>query len=481
MSWLTKPQTKTTLLTVFVLAIFFFLRLYRLPSSLMFFNDIGRDLLVVWQSWSQKKPFLLGPQNSALPFNQPALYFYWLYPIAVLSGMSAYTHTVTFLLTIVAILGSLFWIVRKGQTLQLILLSTLWLFAIHPQYIIQNRFIWNPSFVAYFLLLAMFAYFLILKRWDKKWLWLWAFGLSTAIAFSYSVVPTMLAFALLIVWQWRKKSWPFALSLTATSVWWQLPTILFELRYQFQLTKAVLWGERPVQESVTLLEKLNQLLNLFWDGRSDWEIPLLTGFLIVMVTMNWWFIRRTPKPVKLERDQVFSTTSWLTLLTLVLSLIIPIGVQSHYVFGLFTLVFVLVASLRPKLLLITLATMTLWWLQPRFTDIYFRPASRTIAQLEECAALVCERLTEPIFVSLEAGYHPYHNGPEFRFFFSKHGCQVKAIETENHLAQTMAVVVDQGQYEHGRTRFNELTLFGESQEKEVIACPGNIQIHVLER
>lgn len=97
LSWLQRSSTRQLWLFLFVIVFFIFLRVYRLPSTLFFFNDMGRDLLVLWESWEHKKPFLLGPQNSALPFNQPALYFYSLYPAFLLTGMSLFTHTVTFL------------------------------------------------------------------------------------------------------------------------------------------------------------------------------------------------------------------------------------------------------------------------------------------------------------------------------------------------------------------------------------------------
>jgi len=58
--------------------LFVILRLYNINNSLFFINDTGRDMAVL-QSWQNTgKIPLLGPQTSALPINQSAIYFYLL-------------------------------------------------------------------------------------------------------------------------------------------------------------------------------------------------------------------------------------------------------------------------------------------------------------------------------------------------------------------------------------------------------------------
>lgn len=61
---------------IFILIVFIFLRVHRIEETLNFQNDIGRDYLVLLEWYQSGKPPLLGPQNSAVPFNQSAFYFY---------------------------------------------------------------------------------------------------------------------------------------------------------------------------------------------------------------------------------------------------------------------------------------------------------------------------------------------------------------------------------------------------------------------
>jgi hypothetical protein len=483
--WIHKSDAQLYFLIGLVTAIFVSLRLYQLPRTLFFFNDMGRDLLVLWQSWEAKKPFLLGPQNSALPFNQPALYFYALYPIFLLSRMSLYTHTLTFWLitgSILLFLAKLLWSWRIALR---VFVGAVWLMAIQPEYVIQNRFIWNPSFVAPFTLLAFFAYwktqnFTAHQSQPWKWIWLWAFGLATALAFSYSVIPIVAAFVLLILWQWRWQAWKFAVALGSVSVFWQLPTLAFEFRYHWQLTRAVFSGVRPTQVGISAFDKLLALQDFFWHTTSPTLATLATFFLIGVLLINIWLV---VKKNHQTRDEAFVLAGILSLLTLVITLVIPVGVQSHYVFGLFTLLLILLASLRKQLLIITFCLLAFSWLQPGVVKTYWKVPWRTVADLSACGQLVCSQIHEPVFVSTQSNFHPFHNGPEWRFIFAKSGCQVKAIETENGLAQTMLVVADNGEYQHGKTTYNELSLFGADQASEsgVITCPAKVKVHVLKK
>jgi len=484
-TWAQKPDLKWYFLLGFVLAVFIGLRLYRLPSTLFFFNDMGRDLLVVWQSWEAKKPFLLGPQNSALPFNQPALYFYALYPVFLLSKMSLYTHTITFwLFTGLIVLGLSKWLWSWRPAFG-VLLGTIVLIALQPEYVIQNRFIWNPSFVAPLVLVAFFAYWKTRSlgsssKLNWKWLWLWAFGLATALAFSYSVAPLVVAFVGMILWQWRWHAWKFAVAMTSVSIFWQLPTLAFELRYHWQLTRAVLSGERPAQVAVSAVDKLIAIRDFFWHAATPTLATVATILVVSLVVANIWLILKTKRQA---RDEAFILAGVLSVLTPIVTLIIPVGIQSHYIFGLFTVFLITLASLRLRLLVPAVLLLSAIWMQPGVVNKYWLTPWRTVADLSACGELVCSQIKEPVFVSTQSSFHPFHNGPEWRFIFAKSGCQVKAIETENGQAQTMLVVADKGEYHHGKTTYNELSLFEAeiASEKEIISCSDSVRVHRLEK
>jgi hypothetical protein len=81
------------------------------------------------------------------------------------------------------------------------LLIVFFLICLHPQYVIQNRFVWNPSFVTPPLLFAFYAFlalrekYLNKKHMDKILSWLFTLALALALGFSYSLVPAFIAFS----------------------------------------------------------------------------------------------------------------------------------------------------------------------------------------------------------------------------------------------------------------------------------------------
>lgn len=85
-----------------------------------------------------------------------------------------------------------------------------------------------------------------------------------------------------------------------------------------------------------------------------------------------------------------------------------------------------------------------------------------------------------MFVSLQ-GFYGFHAGPEYRFVFKKAGCDIKDVETEPSAASFMATVIDNSTYEHGKTAYNELTLFGSSKVDHAYTCDGNIQVMILKK
>ena len=135
------------LLSLFILFVFIFFRLYKITNSFLFFGDPGRDFLVLENWLITHKPPLLGPQTSALPFNQSAIYFYLLMPLYLITGKSLFSTIYTYVIVysfayIIGFLGFR----HKPRLLQILLVS-FYLISLQPQYIIQGRYIWNPSFV----------------------------------------------------------------------------------------------------------------------------------------------------------------------------------------------------------------------------------------------------------------------------------------------------------------------------------------------
>lgn len=464
-----------------IVLIFSWLRLAHIQTSLLFFGDLGRDYFVLQQWQMTGKPPLLGPQTSALPFNQSAIYFYLLYPFYLLLNHSLFATVIANWTYHLLVFGAGLYLLRRHTHLRLVWLISWFLIAVQPQYVAQHRYIWNPSFVGMSLLTAYISFELLLKKFKPTTLAIFSLSLAAATAFSYSAIPVLLAFGALALIYLRQKIWQVGLALTASLALVNLPTIAFEIRHKFVLTQLMLHGEKLEQSGKALSIKLDSLERFVLAGPGQvWNLLWLTGF-VVLIGLALYQKRQTLKTWSQFWQDRLVRASLLLTITFLLLLVLPISLHAHYVFGLVITGMIVLALLPRPLMLISVISLMLLWLPPALNGSYFKPAFRTTQQSLACAQQVCDVLTEPTFVSVQAGYHPYHNGFEFKYLLKEKGCTVYDIETEPERAEYMAVFADKSEYQHGKTAYNELTQFGESEEIDQIACEGEMRVHILQR
>lgn len=467
------PKIRNLYLVAFLLSlIFLWTRFYQIETSLLFFNDIGRDFLVLFKWQESGKPPLLGPQTSALPFNQSAIYFYLLYPFYVLSGHSPYASLIAYSVFYLVSFALGLYLLRFYPRLEKSLLLVFLLITVHPQYIIQGRFVWNPSFITPFILAAFYSLtvYLVQKKPVKILLMANAFFIALATAFSYSAVPTLLAFLFLLLWCRRQVFLPYLAYLIASLGLVNLPTLFFELRHGFLLSKMMLFGEKIDQGHNFFLDRLKSLSEFVFATTPSWVILLLL-FIALFAYLSH----------KREKNLFLEHSAWLFVFTLILTLMMPVSFHSHYVFGLLPLFFLLISFLRVRYIYLVAVFLYVVFLQAALQANYFAPARHSLSDLQSCSEKFCQKYQEPLFISNQSKYHPYHNAMEFQYLMSEAGCQVKDINTENGQASTMAVVLDDDIYEHGKTSYYELTLFGESREKEHFKCSETLEVVILEK
>lgn len=460
-------------LVAFLLAlVFLWTRFYKIDTSLLFFNDIGRDFLALWNWQETGKPPLLGPQTSALPFNQSAIYFYLLYPFYLLSGHSPYASLIAYSVFYLVSFALGLYFLRFYPRLEKSLLLVFLLITVHPQYIIQGRFIWNPSFVTPCILAAFYSLvvYLVRKRPAKILLMVSAFFIALATAFSYSAVPTLLIFLLLVLYRQRKAFLPYLLYLAASLLLLNLPTLFFELRHGFLLSKMMLFGEKIDQGHNFLFDRLQSMSGFGLATTWPWAL-----FFLVLLFLFVYLSHKREKNLFLEHS------FFLFVGTLLITLLMPVSFHSHYVFGLLPLLFLLISFLDIRFIYLNAIFLYIVFLQAALQANYFAPARHSVAQLQSCAEIFCEKNQQPLFISNQSSHHPYHNAMEFQYLMSEAGCQVKDINTQNGQASKMAVVLDDDVYEHGKTSYYELTLFGESVEKERFKCSETLKIVLLEK
>ena len=469
---------KKELFIVFLLiAIFVFLRVYRIQESLLFFNDIGRDFLVLFK-WNQSgKPPLLGPQTSALPFNQSAFYFYLLYPFYLITGHSPYASLLALIVFYLFFFIGGIYFLRKNKKLRYSLYFVFFLLSVHPQYIKQARFVWNPSFVTPFLLTAFYSFIYLKNNFDKKksldgkLTFLFALSISAATSFSYSVAPLFISFFLLSIFLFKKEIWKIILSLGSSLAFLNITTIFFELRHHFPLTKMLFSRQETSQLSSSILDRILDLNQYALSLKPVWGLI----FLLVLIGVLVFYLNR-------NKDQELKIASLLLLLTIIISMIVPIKIHSHYVFGFLSLFFLIISFLNYQQAILFLVFLLMIWVNPNQINSYFQTSIRTIKESETCAQSFCDTHSAPIVISGQSSYLPsHHNAMEWQYFLSEAGCSVKDLTTEVEQVNNMAVVIDDSNYSHGKTAFNELTIFGESEEIEEFVCSDKLKIYYLEK
>lgn len=467
------PKIRNLYLVAFVLAlIFLWTRFYKIDTSLLFFNDIGRDFLALWKWQESGKPPLLGPQTSALPFNQSAIYFYLLYPFYLLSGHSPYASLIAYSVFYLVSFALGLYLLRFYPRLEKSLLLVFLLITVHPQYIIQGRFVWNPSFITPFILAAFYSLtvYLVQKKPAKILLMVSAFFIALATAFSYSAVPTLLAFLILLLYQRRQVFFPYLAYLIVSLGLVNLPTLFFELRHGFLLSKMMLFGEKIDQGHNFFLDRLRSL--------SEFGLATTLVWAVILILFICFF---TYLSHKREKNLFLESSFWLFFFTLVLTLLMPVSFHSHYVFGILPLFFLLISFLRTRYVYLVAVFLYVVFLQAALQANYFAPARHSVNDLQTCSQKFCQKYQQALYISNQSKYHPYHNAMEFQYLMSEAGCKVKDINTQNGQASTMAVILDDDLYEHSKTAYYELTLFGESKEKERFKCSETLEIVLLEK
>ena len=449
------------ILLLCIIFLFLFLRFYKITTSLFFINDMGRDLLVL-QEWQEKgKPPLLGPQTSALPINQSPIYFYSLYPFFLLTNGSPYTALFANAFLYLSFFLISYYLFSKKFGF-LTLFSIFFLISIHPQLIIQNRFIWNPSFVTPFIVIGLLAFL-------SKKNYLVGLALAIATSLSYSVAPLTIAVLLAYLIYAKKDIFKLLISFGIGLFFLNLPIFIFEIKYKFQLTKALFSRGIESQVIQTYLDKTKNLSQLLFS--ADHQTISLLLFLFFISAASYSLFK--------SKNRYQRIISFIFLVTLLITIFSPIAIQSHYIFGVTSLIFIYISLLPKKLLLPITTILIIIFFQKNLLDTYFKPAPRSFNQMYNCFQKVCRDIKSPVFISLGSSYLPFHYGPEQHYIAKKAGCNVKKLENGTNQTNTMLVVADGGNYQQGKSTYFELSQFGPSKLINSYICQSNFKVYEI--
>lgn len=440
---------------------------------------MGRDFVVLLNWAETGKPPLLGPQTSVLSYNQTAWYFYLLFPFFYATHYWAFSSTLTLSVVALSIFAYLAYCVRKDSQLYFTLCFCMILFSVQPQVVLQNRFIWNPSFLPYFLLLTLLALRKLQQKFSWKWLFLFWFGLAFAVGFSYSAVPLAALLTVYLIFTHYKKWWQIILGAGISAGVILLPMIAFELRYSFALTKLFINGQTTPQTAITLQHKTRLLHELVLPGFTT----ILLSLLVLLAVVSGYILYNNWSE---EKQQIKQLLKFFTLFIVLLGSIylLPINLEKHYIFPLLTLGFFTLSLLPRKIALVWAVFLTLCWIQPKgsFQTPTFQTAIRSVQVLEQCYQQFCAAYSSRAYVSMESGIlSGYHNAPEHQFFLRKAGCKILDIETSQDQADRMLVIEDSSTFTAGKTGYRELSLFGPYTVGKKQKCSDAVAIQEIVR
>lgn len=458
---------------VLIAGIFTFLRFYNLDQSFLFQNDMGRDMKVLQEWHDTGRPPLLGPQTSVMAFNQSAVYFYLLYPGFLISSghpiSSVYTLGTFYLLFL---LGGYYFLHHNKKIFNIFLISFL-LLSIHPQYIIQGRFVWNPSFITPLIITSIISYYLLLQNYSLKKLIVFSFSIALAVSISYSATPILIAIFIHWLSLHRQHFTKYFSALSISFLVINLPTIAFELRHKFLLTQSMFTKNTVEKSSLSLHSRFTEF-SRFTFPADNLSISLYLAIFTLLVCL-FLVIKYRHK----SNSFIFLIASLYLLITLI-TFTIPFPIHSHYIFGFTSLFFLLIGTLPQITSTLVIVVFSLFYLAPPKIEKYFTPAPRTYQQMMDCYSLYCDQFKEPTFVSLQSGLLPFHNGPEHRYLLRKAGCQTKEIEKESGSAKYMTVVVESSNFD-SKVKYYELDLFGKNKEIFRLSCQPNFSVVTLEK
>jgi len=391
------------LLTILALALL--VRLYRLPATLTFLEDEGRDLLVIKRMFDTGKPMLLGPQTSTGNMYLGPAYYYIIAPALLLSGMSPLGPAILIAISGVVTVYLLYYLGKRWFTPRTGYLAGL-LYALMPLPVAFTRNSWNPNLAPLVSLLTAFFVVRIIKHEGSNKHNFLALGvlLALLIQLHYMTLLFVVAVALVLAVFWRDKVRILVSGLMLALVAGLLtfsPFIVFELRNNFVNTRAITRFVEAKEEhniryslpySLWSSKVSSSLTRLFASefGRDaltkdPYRVPITIAVSLLLVFGGW---RR-------RQDKTYLILLFLFLCPLTLLGIYQENIHLHYLGFLFPIVYLLVA-----------ATPLSWVIA---LPLLFYSLPQTVSYLSSGNTHQLERSREvAAYISQKAGDKPYN-------------------------------------------------------------------------
>ena len=200
MNLLKKHFRLILLFTILLVALF--LRLYRISETQTFLEDEGRDMLIVKRQLDTGRPVLIGPQTSTGSMYLGPLYYYFITPALILSGMDPVGPAILIAFTGVLTCYLLYKIFAKWSG-QLSGFFAATLYAVMPLPVSFTRNSWNPNLAP---LISLITLYILDKLKDRtgnlKWFFWLGISAGVLIQLHYMTLIYLAVIAILIFYWW---------------------------------------------------------------------------------------------------------------------------------------------------------------------------------------------------------------------------------------------------------------------------------------
>lgn len=465
--------------------VWIFLRFYNLNQSYFFFGDAGRDAWAMWQWRYQGKIPYLSPAVSALPINVSPIYFYILYPFFLLTGQSYFYSQIALLVYCWFFITITAWLIYPQKNHRAPFLLLVLLLTLCPEFIIQSRYVWNPSFIiaplvtAFYLLIIKPPKLLKSAKWPQIFL-LFSGGLvALSTSLNMSVIPVSLAFCILALIVTKRKFWWWLGGLVSGMIFFYTPMILFEIKHSFQITHRMTGAllSRAVNGvNEPTLTKLSHLLSMPMSN-----LKLGVGVAIFMVVFSLYKLVKTRQHSKLKQlGSPLILASLGLLITVTFSLIFPLQIETHYIFGAMFFLLIGLAYLPSPTNYLGALVVAIGWVIFLTNHPIDAKAFRTVTEFDTCMQKIATIIDRPTFVTVQSPSHN-HEGYEILFGLSQHGIEVKDIHIEPESTNLMVVMNERITFTNGKDSFYELTQFGPAEVVSEGECGPQWGWTVIER
>jgi|SRR3989344_4413439 len=328
--------------------------IFPLHGLFAFNYDQGRDFLAVSKIIWEKDLVLIG-QTTGLPgiFYGP-WWYYFLAPVVFVSGGDPQGVAVFFAFLSILSIVALYLLLKALTNNIIISLMLATIASFSNLSMIGPPSIWNPSLTPIFLMISIYAVHKIVKNLNPYLFFI--YGISIFLAIDTTASFGALLFILFVISPFIfkkvffKKQYLFAV-IGAFIV--LLPRILFELRNNFLITKAViayLMEPRIYGDRLTLFERvlarLGQMLRIFAEGFTNENKALAILFIALILCVFLILLKINKKMFSsLKKDFMFLYLFSFLSATIIFFIIFPDNVWDYYLIALPTLFILIIARI----------------------------------------------------------------------------------------------------------------------------------------